>query len=445
MTEPIGEQLSQARLAHHLSLEQAANATHIRLHYLKLMEKGDFSTFPSPAQGRGFLRAYAQYLNLDTEALLAALGGEIPTVPVGSSKGVIAVSTDPVNLEEDGSSEDASALTQIGKKLRVQRELLGFSLEDVERHTHVRQHYLRALEIGDLDALPSPVQGKGMLTNYANFLGMEAEPLLLRFADGLQERLAVKTRGLAPRGTTAPRPAGVSRARRFLSPDLLVVGGLVIFLAVFIGWGALRISAMRSIQQPTATVPMISDVLASGPTLPPTATQPPRTTPTSLAPGVEPQPTAEVTLPGLGDAAVQVYVVVRQRAWMQGICGWQGRIRGTRDPWKRLSLRRKWAHRTADRQRRGLEVYFNQTNLGILGGFGEVASRIFTVDGIITPTATITPHRSRRHPHRRLHRLRTGRGQPRACSQDRRSRLQQVIYEFKHILSRFPRLCKKYG
>ena len=338
-----------------------------------------------------FLRAYAQYLNLDTETLLAALGGEIPTVPVGSSKGVIAVSTNPVNREEDGSSEEASALPQIGKKLRVQRELLGFSLEDVERHTHVRQHYLRALEIGDLDALPSPVQGKGMLTNYANFLGMEAEPLLLRFADGLQERLAVKTRRLAPRATTVPRPAGVSRARRFFSPDLLVVGGLVVFLAVFIGWGALRISAMRSVQQPTATVPMISDVLASGPTLPPTATQPPRTTPTSLAPGVELQPTVEVTLPGLGDAAVQVYVVVRQRAWMRVSVDGKVEFEGRVTPGSAYPFAGNGRIELLTGNGAGLEVYFNQTNLGVLGGFGEVASRIFTVDGIITPTATITP------------------------------------------------------
>ena len=38
--------------------------------------------------------------------------------------------------------------------------------------------------------LPSPVQGRGMLKNYADFLGLESDTLLLTFADGLQTGLA---------------------------------------------------------------------------------------------------------------------------------------------------------------------------------------------------------------------------------------------------------------
>ncbi len=89
--------------------------------------------------------------------------------------------------------ESAEAIfTEVGKLLLRQRELLGLSLEDIERHTHLRQHYLQALEAGDLEGLPSPVQARGMLNNYAAFLGMDPETLLLRFADGLQARLQAK-------------------------------------------------------------------------------------------------------------------------------------------------------------------------------------------------------------------------------------------------------------
>jgi len=38
----------------------------------------------------------------------------------------------------------------------------------------------------------------------------------------------------------------------------------------------------------------------------------------------------------------------------------------------------------------GLEVNFNQTDMGTLGTFGEAVLRVFTVQGMQTPTATIT-------------------------------------------------------
>jgi cytoskeletal protein RodZ len=104
----------------------------------------------------------------------------------------------------------------MGLLLQRQRDLLGLSLEDVERHTHLRTHYLRALEAGKLEDLPSPVQGRGMLKNYTTFLGLDPEPLLLRFAEGLQARLAAQQaaqpRKRAPAVAEPPRP--ISPLRR---------------------------------------------------------------------------------------------------------------------------------------------------------------------------------------------------------------------------------------
>jgi hypothetical protein len=38
----------------------------------------------------------------------------------------------------------------------------------------------------------------------------------------------------------------------------------------------------------------------------------------------------------------------------------------------------------------GVRVIFNERDLGVLGLFGEVANLVFTEDGILTPTPTIT-------------------------------------------------------
>ncbi len=59
-------------------------------------------------------------------------------------------------------------------------------MDEIEQHTHVRKHYLQALELGDFDHLPSSVQTRGMLNNYARFLDMDVDAILLQFAEGLQ-------------------------------------------------------------------------------------------------------------------------------------------------------------------------------------------------------------------------------------------------------------------
>jgi len=76
MNGSIGQQLSQARQERNLSLLQVAQATHIRQHYLEAMEADDFARLPSKAQARGFLRAFASYVGLNADALLAELSGD---------------------------------------------------------------------------------------------------------------------------------------------------------------------------------------------------------------------------------------------------------------------------------------------------------------------------------------------------------------------------------
>ena len=77
---------------------------------------------------------------------------------------------------------------EIGVELRQRRELLSLHLDEVERNTHVKAHYMDALEKGAMDELPSTVQTRGMLSNYATFLDLDVDVLLLRYADALQAR-----------------------------------------------------------------------------------------------------------------------------------------------------------------------------------------------------------------------------------------------------------------
>jgi transcriptional regulator with XRE-family HTH domain len=69
--------------------------------------------------------------------------------------------------------------TTIGQQLRQTRQERDIPLEQVARATHIRLHYLQAIEAGDLDRLPSPVQARGFLRAYASYLGLDPELLLL--------------------------------------------------------------------------------------------------------------------------------------------------------------------------------------------------------------------------------------------------------------------------
>ncbi len=72
MTDSIGARLRQARELRHLTLPQVSETTKLRTHYLQALENDDYSAIPSAAQARGFLRVYAEFLELDLAELLPA-------------------------------------------------------------------------------------------------------------------------------------------------------------------------------------------------------------------------------------------------------------------------------------------------------------------------------------------------------------------------------------
>ncbi|MGE5123001.1 MAG: helix-turn-helix domain-containing protein, partial [Acidobacteriaceae bacterium] len=319
----IGQQLRQAREEQGISLDQASQATHIRLHYLEAMEAEQFERLPSSVQLRGFLRAYGEYLRLNPADLIQLLEGNPQAAPASIPQPSV------VNIASPKGSSSEVIFKELGQKLRLQRELMGLSLGDVERHTHIRMHYVRALEEGDIAHLPSPVQGRGMLSNYASFLGLNTEEILLHFADGLQAGLYDRQTAKRPAGSKAPGeeprrlPARPSQLRRLFSMDLFVGGFLIIFLLGFIIWGAMRISALNSGQEPIPTAPLVSEILLS--TQDDFFTTTPGLLPTTLAVDSEVIISATVPItatlvaiptetisfqpaPGASDAPVQVYI-----------------------------------------------------------------------------------------------------------------------------------------
>ena len=68
----LGAALRRARESHGLSVEEVAESTHINSFYLESLEDERLDVFPADVYGRGFLRSYAAFLDLQPEPLIEA-------------------------------------------------------------------------------------------------------------------------------------------------------------------------------------------------------------------------------------------------------------------------------------------------------------------------------------------------------------------------------------
>ena len=485
MSLTIGQQLKSARLDRNLSYEDVFKNIHLRIKYLEALEADDYSVMPSPVQGRGFLRLYAQFLELDIDAileeiqhkqveesafakveevgndvaapaealldapiaeteieakaplwkqLLTRIGGtlaspkpapaqETESAPIAEASPTSArepyfVSPDPDRVRRPSLpsaprprteieipavvydyvqpapapklEESHILFTKIGATLRERREMLSLTYEEIEGHVHLRPHYLAVLEAGDFEALPSPVQTRGMLSNYADFLDLDSENLLLQFAEGLQSQRI-------ERRLDAPDDAGKRKRRKFplggfVAPDLIFGGSVLVLMVAFAVWGLGRIAASRAENLVLeATAPSIAEALMSAAT--PEVMQ--GVTPTLVVvntPGGEvgvPTPLDE-NLPEDVNLGVQILVTVLERSWIRvhvdGELVFEGRAQANAT----FVYEGNTLVEVLTANGAGVRIGYNQRDLGLMGGVGEVVQRLYGPRGLLTPTVTPT-------------------------------------------------------
>lgn len=447
MPETVGQQLNRIRSEQKLTLEQAAHATHIRIHYLRALEEDQPDVMPSVAQGRGFLRLYASYLNIPNQPLLNVwpdpLVIEEPVIPLVESSapakiiqdedaGFPSSATPPQiapaeNLADtNGDVEDlphpaqpeSSAAAQpppqnslnifasIGSALRQQRETLSLSISDIENHTHIRSHYLEAIENGRFSELPSPAQGRGMLKNYAQFLNMNPEAVLLEYAEGLQVR---RIERIKPAEKPSKKTSGTAKSilppavKRWLSADMIVGVFAILLLVSITIWGISQVSADRA-QEAEPTAPPVAEILLLDTSA--ELTQVPQIQQTRAAPAQQETSPANENLetnanletgeeesgvPTLDNQPLQLYLITSQRAWLRITADeevvFEGRVvPGNAYPFSAADQIDLLTGNAA-----AIKVYFNQQDLGVLGEVGEVVNVSFTAAGVIVPTPRIPP------------------------------------------------------
>ena len=272
----------------------------------------------------------------------------------------------------------------IGQRLRQARERLGLSLEEAERTTRIRATHLAALERDEFGTLPSPVQARGFLKNYADYLGLNTEALMQDYAGTPSTRRSPSTRPPGP-----PRPDVRVRRRSWLSSDLLVAATIALGTLALLIWGGGRL--MASLRAAATSADQSSTFLIPTPTLTPTATVAPTEAGQPLV-ALE-LPTETATLPPLSLPAggVSVRLLAVQRAWVRALADGQERYVGRVDPGAVIDLSGERLVEVTTGNGAGLRVTFNGADLGLMGGLDEAMTRLWTPDGEITPTPTVTP------------------------------------------------------
>lgn len=81
------------------------------------------------------------------------------------------------------------ALQEIGEQLHRVRRDKGISLQQINQQTLIAVRLLEAIEKGDLDALPEPVYIRGLIKQFAEFLGLDGAGL----ASGFPVEVKVKS------------------------------------------------------------------------------------------------------------------------------------------------------------------------------------------------------------------------------------------------------------
>jgi cytoskeletal protein RodZ len=74
------------------------------------------------------------------------------------------------------------------QELKTKREALGLSLADVFQRTRISVANLQAMENNDFHLLPTSAYSKNFIKTYARTLGIDSEPILVKYEDYLNSR-----------------------------------------------------------------------------------------------------------------------------------------------------------------------------------------------------------------------------------------------------------------
>jgi len=160
-------------------------------------------------------------------------------------------------------------VSTLGEQLRAQRERKGITLEQAAADTRIREKFLTALEGGDYASLPGAVYTRGFLRNYAEYLDLETDELVVLFQ---QERGGAPPEP-TPKRTFKPYRPVVHQSLIF-RPVVFVPVLIIAFVGSFLGYMYYQFTTFATLPKLEITDPSTdglaasSDLLVHGITVP---------------------------------------------------------------------------------------------------------------------------------------------------------------------------------
>jgi cytoskeletal protein RodZ len=301
-------------------------------------------------------------------------------------------------------------LDEVGSLLREAREAKGLTLAEAHEGTRINTRFLEALENGQYDLLPTQVHIKGYLRNYARFLELDPEPLLIRYelnqgnrpgsSATFQDESTVSDQPIAPVDDqpffdpvnvdlSRGGKRGLGSSQRWIIIIALVISLALIgnrFIPLITGNGDGSEAITNGIQEAVGNLTNNGDGDGAGePT--PAATLAPLSgqviTSTSRNDPVR-LPTMTPTRPSLPETmeSILLQLDITERTWMQvaidGEIVFEGLARRGDEPyiWEALEEAKLLSGNAA-----GIFVTINDVELGKLGGRGDVVDESWTSTG----------------------------------------------------------------
>ena len=272
-------------------------------------------------------------------------------------------------------------MDEIAKTLKEARHRLGLTLEESEKSTRIRAHYLEALENGDIKALPSQVQARGFLKNYAEFLGLDTQPILQRYAEVVHsQRTLPLRRARLDEPTTQP---SVRVRRRRISADLVIAAVVTLTVLAVLIWGfGLIATSLRD--RARAASPFLIPTFTPEPEV--TTAQPEVATGAIIS---TPTPPA-IEIPAILTNALDLRLLVERRAWVSVEVDGETVYAGRARPGELLEFQGVDKILVTTGNGGGLRAFFRGKDQGLLGELNEVVIRLWVPEGAVTPTPSPT-------------------------------------------------------
>jgi transcriptional regulator with XRE-family HTH domain len=251
-------------------------------------------------------------------------------------------------------------LGELGQLLREAREKKGLSIAEVEQETRIRQAQIEALEEENYKELPSEIYCKGLLRNYALYLGLDLKEVMTLYG-GDKESVGPTTP--VAQGFEPPKGMAVS-SWLFIDLFLGVLIVAAIIVVAILAYDRRMISPLVS--PPTTATPTRHSSLAS-PVLvfTPTDTPSPTSTPTEIPSG-----------------RLQVDVEIIARTWLEVTVDGEPAFRGLIEAGTNWSWFGENSIAMHVGNAGGVLVTLNGQELGPLGGQDEVVDIEWTWENL---------------------------------------------------------------